>query len=137
MNPFYKNLAVWMVIALVFILLFNLFNQQAVTRQQKIMFSDFKIAVDQGEVKQVTVQGSTIYGTFVNDTTFVTQSINDYDLVKELTSKGVSVDIKADDQSSWWMQILISWFPMLLTDRCMGIFYASGIRRRRQGHVFW
>lgn len=114
MNPFYKNLAVWMVIALVFILLFNLFNQQAVTRQQKIMFSDFKIAVDQGEVKQVTVQGNTIYGTFVNDTTFVTQSINDYDLVKELTSKGVSVDIKSDDQSSWWMQILISWFPMLL-----------------------
>ena len=55
MNPFYKNMAVWLVIALVFILLFNLFNQQAVTRQQKIMFSDFKMAVEQGEVRQVTV----------------------------------------------------------------------------------
>lgn len=114
MNPFYKNLAVWLVIALVFILLFNLFNQQATTRQQKIMFSEFKMAVEQGEVKQVTVQGNTIYGTFTNDSKFVTHSINDYDLVKELTTKGVSVDIKPDEQSSWWMQIFISWFPMLL-----------------------
>jgi len=114
MNPFYKNLAVWMVIALVFILLFNLFNQQAVTRQQKIIFSDFKIAVEQGEVREVIVSGNNIQGTFVNGTKFVTHSINDYDLVKELTTKGVSVDIRPDDQSSWWMQILISWFPMLL-----------------------
>ena len=114
MNPFYKNMAVWLVIALVFILLFNLFNQQAVTRQQKIMFSDFKLAVEQGEVKQVTVSGDNIQGTFVNDTKFVTHSINDYDLVKELIEKGVSVDIKPDEQSSWWMQIFISWFPMLL-----------------------
>ncbi len=114
MNPFYKNMAVWLVIALVFILLFNLFNQQAVTRQQKIMFSDFKLAVEQGEVRQVTVSGDNIHGTFVNDTKFVTQSINDYDLVKELIEKGVSVDIKSDEQSSWWMQIFISWFPMLL-----------------------
>jgi len=114
MNPFYKNLAVWLVIALVFILLFNLFNQQATTRQQKIMFSDFKMAVEQGDVKQVTVQGNTIYGTFTNDGKFITHSINDYDLVKELTAKGVSVDIKPDEQSSWWMQIFISWFPMLL-----------------------
>jgi cell division protease FtsH len=114
MNPFYKNMAVWLVIALVFILLFNLFNQQAVTRQQKIMFSDFKMAVEQGEVRQVTVSGDNIQGTFVNDTKFVTHSINDYDLVKELIEKGVSVDIKPDEQSSWWMQIFISWFPMLL-----------------------
>ena len=114
MNPFYKNMAVWLVIALVFILLFNLFNQQAVTRQQKIMFSDFKMAVDQGEVRQVTVSGNNIQGTLVNDTKFVTHSINDYDLVKELIEKGVSVDIKPDEQSSWWMQIFISWFPMLL-----------------------
>ena len=113
MNPFYKNMAEWLVIALVFILLFNLFNQQAVTRQQKIMFSDFKIAVEQGEVRQVTVSGDNIHGTFVNDTKFVTHSINDYDLVKELTEKGVSVDIKPDEQSSWWMQIFITWFPML------------------------
>ena len=114
MNPLYKNMAVWLVIALVFILLFNLFNQQAVTKQQKIMFSDFKLAVEQGEVRQVTVSGDNIHGTYVNDTKFVTHSINDYDLVKELIEKGVSVDIKSDEQSSWWMQIFISWFPMLL-----------------------
>jgi len=87
MNSFYKNLSVWLVIALVFILLFNLFNQQTVSRQQKVMFSEFKMAVEQGEVKQVTVQGDTIYGTFTNDTKFVTYSINDYDLVNELTAK--------------------------------------------------
>jgi cell division protease FtsH len=113
MNPFYKNLAIWLSIVLTMILLFNLFNQPK-ARRQKILFSEFKLAVDRGEVLEAAIQGNNIYGKFTNGREFKTHSINDSDLVRELIEKGVTVDIRPDEQSSWWMQIFISWFPMLL-----------------------
>lgn len=113
MNPFYKNLAIWLSMILVMILLFNLFNQPKISRQ-KIMFSELKLAVDRGEVQEAIIQGNEIYGTFTNGSEYKTYSINDSDLVREMIEKGVTVDVRPDEQSSMWMQILISWFPMLL-----------------------
>jgi cell division protease FtsH len=114
MNPFYKNMAIWLSIILVMILLFNLFNQQPQTRRQKILFSDLKLAAERGDVQEVTMQGNNIYGKFTSGGEFKTYSINDSDLVRELIDQGVTVDIRPDEQSTWWMQIFISWFPMLL-----------------------
>ena len=61
MNPFYKNLALWMVIALVIILLFNLFQQKDSPRDE-IVFSDFMKRVDAGEVREVTIRGNAVSG---------------------------------------------------------------------------
>ncbi len=113
MNPFYKNMALWLVIALVMVLLFNLFNQPKAARQ-KILFSEFRLAVERGDVREVTIQGNNIYGKFNNGKEFKTYSLEDPDLVKDLMGKQVTIDVKPDEQSSWWMQIIISWFPMLL-----------------------
>jgi cell division protease FtsH len=60
------------------------------------------------------VQGNNIFGRFTNGREFKTYSINDSELVREMVEKGVTVDIRPDEQSSWWMQVFISWFPMLL-----------------------
>ena len=113
MNPFYKNMALWLVIALVMVLLFNLFNQPKAARQ-KILFSEFRLAVERGDVREVTIQGNNIYGKFNNGKEFKTYSLEDPGLVKDLMAKQVTIDVKPDEQSSWWMQIIISWFPMLL-----------------------
>ena len=113
MNPFYKNMALWLVIALVMVLLFNLFNQPKTSRQ-KVLFSEFRLAVDRGEVREVTIQGNNIYGKFGDGREFKTYSINDPELVKDLMAKRVTIDVRPDEQSSWWMQLIISWFPMLL-----------------------
>jgi cell division protease FtsH len=113
MNPFYKNMALWLVIALVMVLLFNLFNQPKTSRQ-KVLFSEFRLAVDRGEVREVTIQGNNIYGKFGDGREFKTYTINDPDLVKDLMAKRVTIDVRPDEQSSWWMQLIISWFPMLL-----------------------
>jgi cell division protease FtsH len=94
-------------------LMFNLINQSK-TGAQKVMFSEFKQAVDHGDVQQVTIQGNNVYGRFTNGTEFETYSINDYDLVREMIEKKVAVDIRPDEYSSWWMKIFIGWFPMLL-----------------------
>ncbi len=114
MNPFYKNLAIWLSIVLVMILLFNLFNQPQSGRRQKILFSEFTRAIDRGEVQEAAIQGNNIYGKFTNGSEFKTYSINDSDLVREMIAKGVTVEVRPDEQSSWWMQVFISWFPMLL-----------------------
>jgi cell division protease FtsH len=113
MNPFYKNLAIWLSLVLIIILLFNLFNHPAADRK-RILYSQFKIAADQGSVRDVVLQGNTIHGTFTNGESFTVSSINDSELVRELIANGVIVDIKQDEQQSWLMQIFIGWFPMLL-----------------------
>ena len=113
MNPFYKNMALWLVIALVMVLLFNLFNQPKVAKQ-KVLFSEFRLAVERGDVREVTIQGNNIYGKFNNGKEFKTYSLDDPDLVKDLMGKGVTIDARPDEQSSWWMQLIVSWFPMLL-----------------------
>jgi len=113
MNPSYKNLAIWLTLVLVIVLLFNLFNQP-VTPDKKIPYSEFKIAADRGDIRKAVVQGNTIHGTFTNGDQYSVNSINDSELIRELTAQGVTVDIKPDDQQSWLMQIVIGWFPMLL-----------------------
>ena len=113
MNPLQKNIAIWLTIGLIVILLFNLFNQPRSARQ-KVLFSEFKTALDRGEIKEANIQGNNIYGRFTSDREFKTYAIADSDLVRDLVNKGVTVDVRPDEQSSWWMQIMISWFPMLL-----------------------
>lgn len=113
MNPFYKNLALWLVISLMVILLFNMFNHPAQTKQVT-SYSEFLAAVSQNEVSQVTIQGKDIYGKYKDGTSFQTFAPDDPDLIRELRDKGIQISAKPADESPWYMTILISWFPMLL-----------------------
>jgi cell division protease FtsH len=113
MNPLHKNIAIWLSIVLIVILLFNLFSQPKGVRQ-KLLFSEFKTALEKGEILEANIQGNNIYGRKTDNKEFKTYAITDSDLVRELVGKGVTVDVRPDEQSSWWMQLLISWFPMLL-----------------------
>ena len=56
MNQVYKNLALWMVIGLIVILLFQLFQQNQSPRGE-IVFSDFLKKVESGEVREVPLKG--------------------------------------------------------------------------------
>ena len=95
------------------ILLFNMFNQP---QQSKVetTYSQFLGAVEKGEVRQVTIQGNNIYGTYVDGQSFRTFAPNDAELIKILRAKGIDIRAKAEEESPWYMTILISWFPMLL-----------------------
>jgi cell division protease FtsH len=113
LSPFYKNLALWLVISLMMILLFNLFSQPRST-QEKLIFSDFLASVERGEVKEVTIQGHTIYGRYANRKEFRTFSPGYPDLIKALREKDVKITAKPEDDNPWYMTVLISWFPMIL-----------------------
>jgi cell division protease FtsH len=114
LNQFYKNLALWLVIGIVLIALFNMLNQP-LTPQSEVVFSDFMDQVEQGQVNEVVISGDNISGKYVDGKAFQTTAPpKDPDLIKSLRQKSVRIVVVAPEQTSWYMSILISWFPMLL-----------------------
>ncbi len=114
MNAFYKNLSLWLVIGLVAVFLFNLFNKPQ-NQIQEIPYSDFLQFVEKGEVAKVVFDGEKIRGSFVNQTPFRTAApFNDADLIKLLKEKHVVIYVKPKEETPWYITLLISWFPMLL-----------------------
>ena len=113
MNPMTKNLALWLVLGLIFLLLFNVFSKQH-GRDPEVVFSQFMEAVDKGEVQEVTIQGQNIQGKYENGERFRTFAPNDPDLVKILREKKVKITAKPEDESPWYVMLFVNWFPMLL-----------------------
>ena len=116
MNNFGKNLALWIIIGVLLVALFNLF-QGSSTRspQMSRAFSDFLAEVERGQVSEVTIQGHNISGHFTDGRAFTTYAPNDPNLVDRLQSKGVRISAAPPDEGmSGLLGILISWFPMLL-----------------------
>ena len=113
MNPFYKNLGLWLLISLTMILVFNLFNQPK-SKIEKVDYSDFRSSLESGSLKEVIIQGKNISGKYTNGKEFKSYAPDDPDLVRALREKGVKLSAKPEDQSPWYMTILISWFPMII-----------------------
>jgi len=114
LNTFYKNLSLWLVIGLVVVFLFNLFNKPQ-TKTQEITYSDFLSYVEKGQVAKVIIQDEKVEGTFLNKTRFKTAvPAQDRDFIPELKKKGVIIQVKPAEETPWYLTLLISWFPMLL-----------------------
>ncbi|MBN2567876.1 MAG: ATP-dependent zinc metalloprotease FtsH [Deltaproteobacteria bacterium] len=113
MNQLQKNIALWIVISLVFVLLFNMFNQPQ-RMWDEIVYSDFIDLVDRGHVSEVTIQGNNVEGKLVDGKRFKTYAPKDANLVSTLKDKKVRISAKPDEGTPWYMTILISWLPILL-----------------------
>jgi cell division protease FtsH len=113
LNPLQKNIALWLVIGLIFVLVYHLFTQPQ-HAQESVVFSDFINYANRGQVKEVTIQGDHVSGTFTSGKGFKTYSPSDPTLVPLLKEKGVRISAKPSEESPWYVTILISWFPMLL-----------------------
>ncbi len=113
MNPLQKNIALWLIISLIFVLLYNLFNQPK-NSQEGVIYSDFIAAVEQGQVIEVSIQGDNITGKFLNGKSFKTYAPKDAGVVPLLKEKNVRISAKPVEDSPWYMTVLISWFPTIL-----------------------
>jgi len=113
LNPFYKNLALWIVITLMMIMLYNLFNQQNLA-ETNISYTEFLSMVDNGSISDVVIQGQELYLTDVNHNRFKVYAPQDTDLIKILRKKGVTISAKPESDSPWYMNVLVSWFPMIV-----------------------
>ncbi len=110
----YKNLALWLVIALMMVLVFNLFNTNTQVNQ-KVTYSEFLDKVADSKVKKVTIKENKITGEYVdNNTRFETYAPSDVNLIKELREYDVDITATPPDTTPWYMQLLISWLPLIL-----------------------
>lgn len=109
----FKNLAIWLVIGLVLMTVFNQFNNRQVA-QSSIEYSQFIEEVKAGRISKVVMEGRTLKAT-ANDGKKIT-SYAPYDiwLVSDLLKYGVKIEAKPEEEQSFLMNIFVSWFPMLL-----------------------
>ncbi|HLI79051.1 MAG TPA: ATP-dependent zinc metalloprotease FtsH, partial [Candidatus Binataceae bacterium] len=113
MNNFSRSIALWLVLGLMFLLIFNIFSRQQ-SREHEEIFSDFLNKVEKGDVAEVTIQGNTIHYVTTSSEQYKTYSPTDPDIVKNLRAKGVKIAAKPAEGDPWWMVALVQWFPMLL-----------------------
>jgi cell division protease FtsH len=105
------------VVALLLVALFNLFQPSSTSspRGQSVAYSDFLAEVTAGQVREVTIQGRTLTGQLSDGRLFQTYTPEDPGLVSRLTERGVRVVARPiESDVNPLLQILISWFPMLL-----------------------
>jgi len=115
MNANLRNFALWVIIVLLLLALFSLFQspgQRASTNE--ISFSQLLSDVDQGKVRDVVIEGPNISGSFTDGRQFQTYAPNDPSLVQRLYGKGVSITARApSDNVPWFVSLLLSWLPFL------------------------
>jgi len=112
-----KNLAMWGIIVLLSVGLFNMFQNpnQVDAPKSKVAFSKFLSEVDEGRVIKVEIQGNNIAGVLSDGSSFTTYSPNYPNLVEKLSNKGVNIVASPlEDKMPSLLGILLSWFPMLL-----------------------
>jgi cell division protease FtsH len=108
-----KHIALWLVLLLVFLVIFSVFSKQH-GREPEVVFSEFMGSVERGEVQEVVIQGQNIQGKYKSGERFRSFAPNDPDLVKMLRERKVKIAAKPEDESPWYMVLLLNWFPMLL-----------------------
>jgi len=116
MKNFSKNIVLWIIIGLLLIGLFNLFqNTSSINKSTEISFSDFLIAADNGNISEVKIVGNNVSGFFDDGKSFSTYSPNYPELVDKLNQSGVKILAEPAERSMHpILSILLSWFPMLL-----------------------
>jgi cell division protease FtsH len=113
LNNIVKNIAIWVVVALVLMTVFNQFGTKSAADGQ-VVYSQFIDDVKQGRVAKVTIDGRVLRGISSDGKRFNTYAPSDPWLVSDLLKYKVTVEAKADEEPSLLMNIFVSWFPMLL-----------------------
>ncbi|RXH24718.1 MULTISPECIES: ATP-dependent zinc metalloprotease FtsH [Bradyrhizobium] len=115
MNANLRNFALWVIIVLLLLALFTLFqNPGQRASSQDIAFSQLLSEVDRGNVRDVVIQGPDIHGTFTNGSSFQTYAPNDPTLVKRLYDSKVQISAKPPgDNVPWFVSLLVSWLPFI------------------------
>jgi cell division protease FtsH len=129
LNNLIKNMAIWLVIALVLMTVFNQFSVRQ-PAQVPIEYSQFISELNQGRIAKVIIEGRTLRGIKSDGRRFTTYAPSDPWLVSDLLKSGVViVEARPEEEPSILMSIFISWFPMLLIDCSMDFFHAANAGR--------
>jgi len=113
-QQFYKNMALWVVILVVILLLVTMLRQEQ-SEPPDIAFSEFLTDLEEGRIEEVTIEEGSIKGKLSDGGEFTTYApVITEELLSELRTGEVRVNAQPKDEGSFWRQILIMWFPLLL-----------------------
>jgi cell division protease FtsH len=113
LNNIVKNIAIWLIVALVLMTVFNQFGIKKADETQ-VVYSQFIQEVKDGRIAKVTIDGRVLRGVTNDGKRFNTYAPSDPWLVSDLLKNNVVVEAKPDEEPSLLMNIFVSWFPMLL-----------------------
>ena len=115
MNNLVKSIAIWLVVALVLMTVFNQFNShQQASSQTQLDYSQFLDEVKLGHIAKVTIEGRTLKATTTEGKHITSYAPSDLWMVSDLLKNGVKIEAKPEEEQGFFTQLFISWFPMLL-----------------------
>jgi len=116
LNNLFKNLAIWMVIGVVLMTVFNQFNaRQAPANTME--YSQFLEEAKACKITRATIDGRVLRATTQEgrSITVYTPGVQDIWMVSDLMRYGVQVNAsKPEEEQSFLASVFVSWFPMLL-----------------------
>ena len=112
MNPFYKNLSLWLVIILMMIMLYNIFSKNQ-PQMDTIPYSTFIAQVESGNIDSVKIQEQNLTVTNRNQEKYTVYAPNDVELLPILRDKGVTIDALPPAKPHWLVTMIGSWLPMI------------------------
>jgi len=113
LNNLFKNIAIWMVIGIVLMTVFNQFNTRQ-TAQNTIDYSQFMEEVRNERISKVSIQGRTLEALTTDGKKIISYAPSDLWMVSDLLKYNVKVSAKPEEEQSFLTSIFVSWFPMLL-----------------------
>ncbi|MFH1873704.1 MAG: ATP-dependent zinc metalloprotease FtsH [Pseudomonadota bacterium] len=122
----HKTVALWFLIILLVLGVLH-FMSQPPSATQQLSFTDFLTAVENNEIKSVSIQDDEYTGQYKpgygNGDFFTTIGpVNSEKAFEVLAKSKVNVDYKRKKETPFWQHMLISWLPMLLL---FGFFFFS------------
>ena len=110
-----RNIILWLVIGMVMLALFNMFQPNNQTRAATVPFSDFVAQVESGDMREVAIEGNNLYGVTNNNIPISTYMPEGSDVVAILRAHNVQIEARPDTSNAPGLfSLLLSWFPMLL-----------------------
>ncbi len=113
LNNIFKNVAIWLAVAMVLLAIFNLSGVKN-SADSQIVYSQFIQEVKDGRIAKVQIDGRVLHGTTHDGKKFNTYAPTDPWLVSDLLKSNVMVEAKPEEEQSFLMSIFVSWFPMIL-----------------------
>ncbi|MGL6188057.1 MAG: ATP-dependent zinc metalloprotease FtsH [Holosporales bacterium] len=111
-----KSIALWLIIGLFLVAVFNLYNGTSTKQIPSVDYSEFVTQVENGQVADAFIRGDHVMGRFVDGRTFTTYlPPQDPSVIQNLVKHHARVKIGPPEEATpSFFQILLSWFPMLL-----------------------
>ncbi|MCD6133573.1 MAG: ATP-dependent zinc metalloprotease FtsH [Deltaproteobacteria bacterium] len=110
----YKNLFLWLAIALVMIVLFNTLSTEHYNATKKISYTQFVKLVDENNVKSIKIKGTEVIGKSKDNSSFKTYIPQNSNIIEKLEKNNVNIEILPENKNSFVLNMLFYWAPVIL-----------------------